>query len=171
MHPNEANKRSNSGFHVKRLLGENASVIPWQRTQQQNMEASCASLGKPPVLLFPENFVSDEAACYEEYQASWQSRPLLIIDATWQQARKMYRQSEWLQSLDVWSLPMAKRDEISRLSGFDYQLRKNQQSTGCSTIETVAFAMHLLGESETADQMLDYFDLFQKDSNDPSQTS
>jgi len=165
MHPNEANKRSNSGFHAKQLLGEKLSTVFWAR-KSETMAADCVSgEGAEPVLLFPKAYVSDSAKVSEMYQSAWQHRPLMVLDATWQQARKMYRQSDWLQSLDVWSLPEPHYDYFPN---FDYQLRRNQTESGCSTIETIAYAMALTGELDLARAMLKYFDLFQKDNNDPS---
>ncbi len=168
MHPNEAHKRTNSAFHVKKLLADHASVLVWQRTQQASMKDRLSASGMEPVLLFPDTFVAAGTLCSELYLPEWAGRPLLILDATWQQARKMYRQSDWLKTLDCWSLPMDQKANFPGLSGFHYQLRKNQHSTGCSTIETVAFAMSLLGEADSARDMLGYFDLFQRDDNDPS---
>lgn len=168
MHPNEATKRNNSGFHVKRMLGSHVTQFYWQRTAQQAMAEQARYYGKEPILLFPCAFVADQSLCSDTYREEWNGRPLMILDATWQQARKMYRQSSWLQTLDVWSLPIEQRVDVPELSSFEYQLRKNQQQSGCSTIETVAFAMHLLGETATATQLLDYFELFQRDDNDPS---
>ncbi|MFC3152041.1 DTW domain-containing protein [Litoribrevibacter euphylliae] len=168
MHPNEANKRNNSGFHVQRLLGAKVRRVYWDRRAQQEMATQAALDGQQPVLLFPKHFAVESAICSDSYLGEWSNRPLMILDATWQQARKMYRQSSWLQSLDVWSLPIEQKQAVPELADFQYRLRKNQATTGCSTIETVAFVTHLLGETAIAEQMLNYFELFQRDDNDPS---
>ena len=164
MHPNEANKRSNSGFHAKQLLGDYLNAVLWAR-KSETLAADCAAEdGAEPVLLFPKAYVSDSVNVSEVYLADWHNRPLMILDATWQQARKMYRQSDWLQLLDVWSLPEPQNDFFP---DFEYQLRRNQTESGCSTIETIAYVMALTGELDSARAMLKYFDLFQKDNNDP----
>nr|MDT0253699.1 DTW domain-containing protein [Endozoicomonas sp.] len=62
----------------------------------------------------------------------------IIIDATWQQARKMYRQSPYLQSLNLLSL---NPDEPSI-----YSLRRNRHSQHLCTAEVAAQALEQLGE-------------------------
>ncbi len=165
-HSTEAFKRNNSGFHVKKVLGRAVSIVFWQRKAQNLISEHPQVAAQSPVLLFPKAYVSnDEVVVSERIERLWQGRPFIIIDATWQQAKKMYRQSEWLQSLDVLSLPV-EQDPV--LDGFEYRLRKGQKEGGCSTVEVVARTMALGGELREANSLLSYFSLFQMDNNDPS---
>jgi DTW domain-containing protein YfiP len=162
----ESNKRSNTGFHVRKLFGDQVKMIMWQRKEEARMKSRC---GDNPVLLFPSEYVTsvsehESRTLVSDLPEHWQSRSFIIIDATWQQARKMYRQSPWLQSLDVWSLPEQAEDV---LADFQFTLRKNQVASGCSTVETVAKVMGLLHEQDEARKMLRYFDQFQRDTNNP----
>lgn len=164
-HSSEAKKRNNSGFHAKKILGEQVSVQYWQRKQEHVVYQSEVLKDKSPVLLFPKAFTAETTFVSESYCEQWRDQPVVVLDATWQQAKKMYRQSPWLQSLDVWSLPET-LPEV--LPGFRYQLRKGQAEGGCSTIEVMANVMAMLDEQDSARAMLRYFDLFQSDDNDPS---
>jgi DTW domain-containing protein YfiP len=53
----------------------------------------------------------------------------VILDATWQQAKKMYRQSSYLQKADKIALDQA---PVSR-----FQRRRNQRDGGLCTAECV----------------------------------
>ena len=61
----------------------------------------------------------------------------MLIDATWQEARKMYNQSPYLKALPKVSLVDAPKSI--------YPLRRNQIEGGLCTAECV---IHLLTESE-----------------------
>ncbi|QXP37457.1 DTW domain-containing protein [Shewanella algae] len=64
---------------------------------------------------------------------------LVILDATWQEAGKMYRQSPYLQSLA--------RVELQTEQDSAFRLRRNQRQGGLCTLECIAAVWQDLGET------------------------
>jgi DTW domain-containing protein YfiP len=65
------------------------------------------------------------------------SLELIILDATWQRARKMYRQSPYLQQLPTWQFCHAPASQFAR--------RRNQVEGGWCTAEMIAMVWQLFG--------------------------
>lgn len=78
------------------------------------------------------------------------SRPSLfiVLDGTWQEARKMWRQSPCLQALNQVHLAPS-RDSI-------YQLRRNQAAGNLCTLEVGCELLHLIGETQSATDLLQF---------------
>ncbi|WCM88700.1 tRNA-uridine aminocarboxypropyltransferase [Acidovorax sp. NCPPB 3576] len=80
-------------------------------------------------------------------------RPLFILlDATWTEARKMFRKSPYLDHLPVLSL---QPDQLSR-----YRLRRSQREDHFCTSEVAAICLELAGESHAAQTLEAYLDVF-----------
>lgn len=175
-HSREYEKATNTGRLVKcESIGqENVYVesIVWERKQQEALE----QLPQDTSILFPfhkiesyfENLGTDTAdgklgdkgdeakralthpkqVCIKEF-AEQTNASVLLIDATWQQAWKIYRQSSILRSLPVLSL----------LSGSsEYRLRRNQQ--GLSSVEAVIAVLKLRNQDVLAEQLYKRFKEF-----------
>jgi DTW domain-containing protein YfiP len=67
----------------------------------------------------------------------------LILDGTWQEARKIYNKSPYLQSMKIFSLSS---DNESR-----YNIRRNQKEGGLCTAECVMELLKLKGEDQDAE--------------------
>lgn len=78
----------------------------------------------------------------EQLPASEQFRGFVILDATWQLAHKMYRQSPYLQQMPS---VMLKSSQPSL-----YALRRNQRQQGWCTAESVALLLRALGQHGAA---------------------
>ncbi len=82
-----------------------------------------------------------------------QKRPLFVLlDATWPEARKMFRKSPYLDQLPVLSL---QPDQVSR-----YRLRRSRRNDHFCTAEVAALCMELAGESLAAQTLEAYLDVF-----------
>ncbi len=105
------------------------------------------------VLLYPEtaDVTSPTLVKLSELKA-----PLLILDGTWQQTRKMMRQSPWLQALPRASFRLDKDSSPSQ-----FRLRRNQQAQGLSTLEAIAKALFEQGHSQQQQDLLNFFAEFQ----------
>jgi len=80
-------------------------------------------------------------------------RPLFILlDATWPEARKMFRKSPYLDHLPVLSLAS---EHISR-----YKLRRSRRDDHFCTSEVAALCLDLAGESLAAQTLEAYLDVF-----------
>jgi DTW domain-containing protein YfiP len=71
-------------------------------------------------------------------------RQLVVLDATWSQARRMYRKLDALRGLPVWCLPVAPASA---------RLREAPSPDRVSTIEAIAHALRLLEGEEVAAQL------------------
>jgi DTW domain-containing protein YfiP len=74
------------------------------------------------------------------------------LDATWPEARKMFRKSPYLDHLPVLSLQPA---QISR-----YRLRRSRRDDHFCTSEVAALCMDLAGEPLAAQTLEAYLDVF-----------
>jgi DTW domain-containing protein len=80
-------------------------------------------------------------------------RPLFVLlDATWPEARKMFRKSPYLDHLPVLSL---QPDQLSR-----YRLRRSRRDDHFCTSEVAALCMDLAGEPHAAQMLEAYLDVF-----------
>ncbi|MTI92819.1 MAG: DTW domain-containing protein, partial [Pseudomonas stutzeri] len=80
-------------------------------------------------------------------------RPLFILlDATWTEARKMFRKSPYLDGLPVLSL---QPEALSR-----YRLRRSTRSDHLCTAEVAALCLELAGDSAAANTLDAWLDVF-----------
>lgn len=77
---------------------------------------------------------------------------LVLLDATWQLARKMYNQSPYLQQMPALRLYAAQASQ--------YSLRRNQTKEGWCTAETVALLLEAFGLQAQAASLTQAFHSF-----------
>jgi DTW domain-containing protein YfiP len=111
-----------------------------------------------PYLVFPEAFgpggrvVTEVQACNSKNNSN-NKRPLFVLlDATWPEARKMFRKSPYLDKLPVLNL------QSEQLS--NYKLRRSQQDSHYCTSEVAALCLALGGEALAAQTLDAYLDVF-----------
>lgn len=150
MHENELNRDTNTGRWLLAAMPSSSRHI-WQR------KAPCIELLKlldnpnlVAYLLFPgEESVSVSRAHRDTVEIK-QKKPLFIVlDGTWQEAKKMLRKSAWLQAL-----PLV---HITPTTSSVYQLRRNQNEGHLCTLEVGAEVIRALGEEEQADRLMQFF--------------
>ncbi|ELR64080.1 hypothetical protein C942_03161 [Photobacterium marinum] len=148
-HPKELSKDTNTGELMLRTLPD-CQRYTWDRVNPPaELLAQLKSERYSPWLLFP----SDEQYPAIPYQATDSKQDLFILlDATWQEARKMVRKSPWLAQLPRLSLTPTKE------SG--YQLRRNQQEGNLCTCEAGITLLELTGHQPQAAALQHYFDAF-----------
>jgi DTW domain-containing protein YfiP len=96
---------------------------------------------------------SADAATPPQRTAAPAPRPLFILlDATWPEARKMFRKSPYLNHLAVLSL---QSEQLSR-----YRLRRSQHDSHFCTSEVAALCLELAGEPHAAQTLEAYLDVF-----------
>jgi len=76
----------------------------------------------------------------------------VLLDATWPEARKMFRKSPYLNHLPVLSL---QPEQLSR-----YRLRRSKRQDHFCTSEVAALCMELAGEPKAAQTLEAYLDVF-----------
>ncbi|KLV07370.1 hypothetical protein ABT56_04705 [Photobacterium aquae] len=148
-HPREMGKDTNTGELMLRTL-PNCERQIWDRTNPPSeLLAMLVDPRYQPWLLFP----ADEHTASCAYVPDAEKIPLVIIlDATWQEARKMVRRSPWLAALP--------RLAISADSPSSYQLRRNQTPGNLCTCEAGAAVLQELGYGTDGDALLKYFEAF-----------
>ena len=157
MAEHETLKPSNTGWLI-------ADVVPdtwafgWARTVVD--PALTALLADPQwqaYVVFPGEFVTPERVISQLLPDvnldSECKRPLFILlDATWQEARKIFRKSPYLNHLPVLSLTP---EQLSR-----YRLRRAQRDFHLCTSEVAALCLALAGDDLAAQSLEAYLDVF-----------
>jgi DTW domain-containing protein YfiP len=154
----EALKPSNTGWLIADVVAE-TFAFEWARTAvDPGLIALLADPQWQPYLVFPGEFVAAERVVTEVLPPSAQSttkqkRPLFVLlDATWPEARKMFRKSPYLDKLPVLSL---QSEQLSR-----YKLRRSQRDEHFCTSEVAALCFALAGEAHVAETLEAYLDVF-----------
>lgn len=154
-------KPSNTGWLVADVVPDTAA-FGWARTEVD--PALLALLADPqwqPYLVFPGEFVAPERvvtrvqpdACAAGVPLPQGKRALFVLlDATWPEARKMFRKSPYLDHLPVLSL---QPDQGSR-----YRLRRSRRDNHICTSEVAALCLELAGEALAAQTLEAYLDVF-----------
>jgi DTW domain-containing protein YfiP len=161
-------KPSNTGWLVADVVA-NTFAFGWARTEVD--PALLALLADPqwqPYLVFPGEFV-DAARVVTKLRSaeshhngkpdkqgerhSREARPLFVLlDATWPEARKMFRKSPYLDPLPVLSL---QSEQLSH-----YRLRRSTRDDHFCTSEVAALCLELAGETLAAQTLGAYLEVF-----------
>ena len=148
-------KPSNTGWLIADVVGD-TFAFGWARTEVD--PALLALLADPrwqPYLVFPGEFVAAGRVVtqVQATDATNEKRPLFVVlDATWPEARKMFRKSPYLDHLPVLSLQSA------QLS--NYRLRRSKRDDHFCTSEVAALCLELAGETHAAQTLEAYLDVF-----------
>lgn len=148
----EVFKPSNTGWLIADVVRDNHAFI-WSRTDVD--EQLLALLNDPqwqPYLVFPGEYVEPSRVTHA-VDLDRSKRPLFILlDATWTEARKIFRKSPYFDRLPILSLLP---DRLSR-----YRLRRSTRSEHLCTAEVAALCLELAGDSDAASALDAYFDVF-----------
>ncbi|MGL4318921.1 MAG: tRNA-uridine aminocarboxypropyltransferase [Pseudomonas sp.] len=152
MHDVEALKPSNTGWLVADLVAD-TFAFNWQRTAVD--PALLALLEDPqwqPCVVFPGEYAEPQRVI-SELPGEGSKRPLFILlDATWTEARKMFRKSPYLDKLPVLSL---QPEQLSR-----YRLRRSKRDEHLCTAEVAALCLELADDGQAAGALDAWLDLF-----------
>jgi DTW domain-containing protein YfiP len=128
-HSEELKKESGTGKLVKEILTDQCHIIIWARKEPNQDLLALDPLNTAIVYLkSPTSLTLEkEEVCHLQN--------IIILDGTWQQARKMYNQSPYLARFPHYEI----QGESSA-----YTKRRNQKEAGLCTAEV---AIHLLKEA------------------------
>lgn len=148
-------KPSNTGWLIADVVPD-TFAFGWARTEvQPGLVALLADPQWQPYVVFPGEFVAPERVVTEVAPEGTTpgKRPLFILlDATWPEARKMFRKSPYLDRFPVLSLAPA---QVSR-----YRLRRSRRGDHFCTSEVAALCLELAGEPQAAQVLDAYLDVF-----------
>ncbi len=148
-------KPSNTGWLIADVVAD-TFAFGWARTSVD--PALLALLADPqwqPYLVFPGEYVAAGRVVTELLPTDDKDgkRPLFVLlDATWPEARKMFRKSPCLDRLPVLSL------QSGQLS--NYRLRRSRRGDHFCTSEVGALCLELAGETLAAQTLEAYLDVF-----------
>lgn len=154
----EALKPSNTGWLVADVVPD-TFAFGWTRTEVD--PALLTLLADPQwqaYVVFPgeglaEGRVITSTLLADSSEPKGGKRPLFVLlDATWPEARKMFRKSPYLEHLPVLSL------QSEQLS--NYRLRRSRRDDHFCTSEVAALCMALAGETHAAETLAAYLDVF-----------
>nr|WP_283164272.1 tRNA-uridine aminocarboxypropyltransferase [Shewanella corallii] len=144
-HEREFDRITNTGALVQRRFPHLCQRVLWQRKEPNQAMLELIESGKVG-LVYP----STESAGLKVTSGTALSHELpeymILLDATWQEAAKMYRQSPYLQNLPTYHLEQAPQTLYVR--------RRNQKQGGLCTLECAAVLYELAGDAENATQLL-----------------
>ena len=157
-------KPSNTGWLVADVVPD-TFAFGWSRTAvDPTLLALLADPQWQPYVVFPGEYASaervvtgllhDALACPASARPDATfTRPLFVLlDATWSEARKMFRKSPYLAHLPVLSL---QAEHLSR-----YRLRRSKRDDHFCTSEVAALCLELAGDTQAAHTLDAYLDVY-----------
>ncbi|MCQ4296503.1 DTW domain-containing protein [Pseudomonas stutzeri] len=152
MHDIEPLKPSNTGWLIADVVRD-TFAFTWQRTGvDPRLLALLADPQWQPMVIFPGEY-AQAPRVVDQLAGQPGKRPLFILlDATWTEARKMFRKSPYLDGLPVLSL---QPETLSR-----YRLRRSTRSDHLCTAEVAALCLELAGDSAVANTLDAWLDVF-----------
>ncbi|WP_084617894.1 tRNA-uridine aminocarboxypropyltransferase [Cellvibrio sp. OA-2007] len=119
-HERELQRLTNTGALATKVAPEIVERIVWARNIPDPSLLDAINHGNT-VLLYPTD--DSDFAPIESFEN------IILLDATWQEARKMFNKSPYLKNLP--------RAQIKPRQASQYQLRRNQPEGGLCTAECV----------------------------------
>ena len=146
-------KPSNTGWLIADVVAD-TFAFSWARTE---VDPQLLQLLADPqwqaYVVFPGEFVASERVVQDVPAPVAGRRPLFILlDATWPEARKMFRKSPYLNALPVLSL---NPEHVSR-----YQLRRSRRDDHFCTSEVASLCLDLAGETLAAQTLEAYLAVY-----------
>lgn len=152
MHRQEPLKPSNTGWLIADLLPDTEAFI-WQRTEvDPRLLALLADPNYQAYVVFPGEFVEASRVHHQLPEGSAKTPLFILLDATWPQARKMFRKSPYLDQLPILSLLP---EVLSR-----YRLRRSKRDDHLCTAEVAALCLEQAGDEPGARTLDAYLDVF-----------
>lgn len=140
-HSREIHKASNTGQLVQQFVSHTQTII-WQRTQPDPSLLDLISESNT-ALLYPADNDSCESDSLVPDVANFEN--YILIDSTWQEARKIFNRSPYLQQLT--------RIQLSVDGSSNYNLRRNQVEGGLCTAECAIELLRVCSLDGVADEL------------------
>lgn len=152
MHDVEPLKPSNTGWLIADVVAD-TEAFGWLRTAvDPALPSLLADPRWQPFLVFPGEYAAPERVVSEVVVEEGRRPLFVLLDATWTEARKMFRKSPYLDGLPVLSL---QPEQLSR-----YRLRRSKRDDHLCTAEVAALCLDLAGDRDAAEALDAYLDVF-----------
>jgi DTW domain-containing protein YfiP len=133
-HPSETRVAKNTARICKLCLPQTQIWRGESSNDFSQLRAELATEARPVWLLYPGDTARSFAGLIEVAQPQGPVR-LLLLDATWKKAYKMWQLNPWLESLP--------RASLSHLES-NYRIRKSPKSHYLSTLEALGYSLAAL---------------------------
>ncbi|MCL1097948.1 DTW domain-containing protein [Shewanella gelidii] len=152
-HERELTRKTNTGQLALNLFPEICTRLIWSRVEPDNALLALIAKGQAKLLFPSANSAGDVQ--YLESQRGMAAKEIvdgtlpdwiIILDATWQEAKKMYRQSDYLKNAPTIALKASKASQ--------YTLRRNQLDNGLCTAECVATLLEQNNQHDQAELLM-----------------
>jgi DTW domain-containing protein len=172
MTEHETLKPSNTGWLIADVVPD-TMAFGWARTSvNPDLLALLADPQWQPYLVFPGEFVNPERVITQllpeheraseqangnpdhkpEHKPDHKRALFILLDATWSEARKIFKKSPYLNHLPVLSLAP---EQLSR-----YRLRRSRCDEHLCTVEVAAICLNLAGDTLAAHTLTAWLDVF-----------
>lgn len=152
MHDIEPLKPTNTGWLIADLVSD-TEAFTWARTRvDPRLPALLADPGWQPYVVFPAEYAA-AARRVSAVAPAVGKRPLFVLlDASWPEARRMFRKSPYLDRYPVLGF---QPQQLSR-----YKLRRARRPAHLCTAEVAALCLELAGDESAARTLDAYLDVF-----------
>lgn len=152
MFDTEPLKPSNTGRLIADILPDTQAFM-WSRTEvDPQLLAAIADPTRQPYVVFPASFADASRQVFTEIPANSKPPLFIMLDGTWNEARKMFRKSPYLDGFPVFSLDVSARSS--------YVLRESPRDDQHCTVEVAAALLAKAGDIAAAESMSALFTLF-----------
>lgn len=149
IHEKEQRRADNSGQLIKDIDGVHCEPLLWQRTQPNSALVTAIEQQKA-VLLCPLEYGLQSSG--EQVKDISKVEHFVILDGTWQEARKIYNKSAYLKQ--------AKWHVLTDIPASKYNLRRNQIDNGLCTAECAVEVLKRTNKTSAAEQLTEQFEQF-----------
>ncbi|WP_205950687.1 tRNA-uridine aminocarboxypropyltransferase [Pantoea stewartii] len=154
MFDTEPMKPSNTGRLIADVL-PNTQAFGWSRTEPDPLLLAAVADGAyQPMVVFPASYADDGREVLHAPPLSGKPPLFIMLDGTWNEARKMFRKSPWLDRFPVLSLNVT--------SPSRYTLREAHGEGQHCTAEIAAALLQQAGDSAAAQALSRHFEQFRQ---------
>lgn len=150
-HRDEIHKPTNSGRLIADLFPEQTHAFLWSRKEPDSaLIELLQEKDRQIILLFPdkENKNTQYNATENIDNDITKKVTLILLDATWKQASKMFHLSQWLREFPCMSINVEKQKA--------FLVRHAKHDMQFATAEVTAMALNVLGYDKQADALMSY---------------
>ncbi|AKT29424.1 tRNA-uridine aminocarboxypropyltransferase [Pseudomonas syringae pv. actinidiae] len=152
MYDTEPMKPTNTGWLIADII-KDTYAFGWSRVEiDAHLRALLDDPQWQPYIVFPGEFVAQERVVADVAREDGKRPLFILLDATWNEARKMFRKSPYLEKFPVLSLAP---EQISR-----YRLRRSRRDDHFCTAEVAALCLELAGDVSASGVLDAYLDVF-----------
>ncbi|PBP89756.1 DTW domain-containing protein [Pseudomonas syringae] len=152
MYDTEPLKPTNTGWLIADVIKDTHAFL-WSRIEvDEQLLALLDDSQWQPYIVFPGEFVAEDRVVNKVSRLDGKRPLFILLDATWTEARKMFRKSPYLERFPVLSL---EPEQISR-----YRLRRSRRDDHFCTAEVAALCLELAGDASASGVLDAYLDVF-----------